>query len=164
MVRKAKNKELLKRLQKLQGIANKKSTQPIVIDLADWLECSDELDEKFVKYCDELTKNKACTVLIDTMILQTDMYLDLECICILSRGEIKEFANLAKSSEIEFLKKYISAFENLYVVKGSSKNVLIMQQSLLKQSSKFVQDFFEHYKILSVEELAKRYKDVSFLN
>ena len=157
------NKELYKRLEKLHGMINKKSSEAIVINLADWLEYSDDMDERFVDYCDEITKNKVGTVLIDTMILQTDMYLELDCICILSRGDIKAFVNLSKTSEIEFLKKYIDAFERLYVIKGNGKNVPIKQKKLIEQSSEFVKDFFEHYKILSIEELVERYKDPKFL-
>lgn len=164
MVKKLKNKELLKRLDKLQHMMNRKESEPVFVSLKEWLETTETETETFIEYCKKRMKSKThdIVVLIDDTILETDMYLDLDCILVLSKDEVSEFVNLTNSSE-EFMKKYIEAFENLYVVKGNGNRVPIMQESLLNNCNEFINDFYEQYKILSVEELVERYKDQSFL-
>lgn len=163
MVKKLKSKELLKRLDNLQHMMKHKDSESVYVSVEEWLETTETETETFIEYCKKRTKSKNhdTVVLIDDMILETDMYLDLDCILVLSKDEVSEFVKLTNSSE-EFMKKYIEAFEDLYVVKGNGDRVPIMQEAMLKNSSTFVKDFYEQYKVLSVEELVERYKDQRF--
>ena len=162
MVRRSKNKELLKRLDEIQSKMKRKSTETVLVSVEDWLETTGT--ETFVEYCEKQLefKSPGTTVIIDDFILQTDMYLDLKCIVVLSKDEVKKFIKLATSSEIDFMKNYIEAFEKLYVVRGDNRASKNSQESILKYSGSFVKDFYKHYKVLSIEQLVERYKDQSF--
>ena len=162
MVRKSKNKEFLKRLDKIQSEMKQKSSETVLVSVEDWLETTGT--ETFVEYCERQLefKSPGTTVIIDDFILQTDMYLDLKCIVVLSKAEVKKFIELATSSEIDFMKNYIEAFEKLYVVRGDNRFSKNSQESILKYSSSFVKDFYKQYKVLSIEQLVERYKDQSF--
>lgn len=164
IVRKVKNKELLKRLDKLHDMMKFKDSESVFVSIEKWIASDEDESENFIEYCERLTNYKTGTVLIDDLILQTDMYLDMNCVFAQSKKFVKELIELSTTSETEFLKKYILAFEDLYVVKGNGNRVPEMQEAILKNSSSFVNDFYEQYKILSVEELVERYKDQSFFN
>lgn len=160
MVRKSSNKEFLNRLTKLQDMLNKNSSFVVLVDIKNWLESDEE--ETFIEYCKRLTKNKSETVIVDDLILQTDMYLQLDCILVQNRAFVKDLIQLSSVSEVNFMKKYIDAFEDLYVVKGSGNRTPILQKAMLENASDFVKDFYEHYKILPIDELVERYKDQKF--
>lgn len=163
IVRNAKNKELLKRLDNLHHLMKHKDSESVFVSVEEWIETTGT--ETFIEYCEKRMKSKShdAVVLIDDMILETDMYLDLSCILVLSKDEVSEFIKLTNSPD-EFMKKYIDAFENLYVVKGNGNRVPEMQKSLLSNCNEFINDFYEQYKILSVEELVERYKDQRFFS
>lgn len=163
MVKKLKSKELLKRLDNLQHQMKRKDSESVFVSVEEWIETTGT--ETFIEYCEKRMKSKShdTVVLIDDLILQTDMYLDMNCILVLPKDEVSKFIKLTNSSE-EFMKKYIEAFEGLYVIKGNGNRVFEIQETILKNSSAFVKDFYEQYKILSVEELVERYKDKRFFS
>lgn len=162
MVKKLKSKELLKRLDNLQHMMKHKDFESVFVSIEEWIASDEDEDENFIEYCERLTNYKTKTILIDDLILQTNMYLDMNCVFAQSKKFVKELIELSITSETEFLKKYILAFEDLYVVKGNGNRVSIMQEAMLKNSGAFVKDFYEQYKVLSVEELVERYKDQRF--
>ena len=157
MVRKLKNKELLKRLDKLQDLMKYKVSEPVLVSIQEWLDSTGT--ESFIEYCEKQLHSKSPNsfLLIDDLILETGMYLNLECVMVLSKDEVSKFVELAASSEERFMEEYIEAFERMYVVPDEST-----QESILKKSGAFVNDFFEHYKALSTERLVERYKDQKF--
>ena len=157
MVRKLKNKELLKRLDKLQDMINNKASEPVLVNIQEWLDSTGT--ESFVEYCEKRLQHKSPNsfLLIDDLILETGMYLNLECVMVLSKDEVSKFVELAASSEERFMEEYIEAFERMYVVPDGST-----QESILKKSGAFINDFFEQHKILSTEQLVERYKDQKF--
>lgn len=163
MVKKLKSKELLKRLDNLQHMMKYKDSESVFVSVEEWIETTGT--ETFIEYCEKRMKSKThdTVILIDDMILESDMYLELDCILVLSKDEVSEFIKLTNSSE-EFMKKYIEAFEDLYVIKENGNRIPEMQETILKNSSAFVKDFYEQYKILSVEELVERYKDKRFFS
>lgn len=164
MVKKLKSKELLKRLDNLQHQMKRKDSESVFVSIEKWIASDEDESENFIEYCERLTNYKTGTVLIDDLILQTDMYLDMNCVFAQSKKFVKELIELSTTSETEFLKKYILAFEDLYVVKGNGNRVPEMQKSLLSNCNEFINDFYEQYKILSVEELVERYKDQRFFS
>lgn len=161
MVKKLKSKELLKRLDNLQHMMKRKDSESVFVSVEEWIETTGT--ETFIEYCEKRMKSKTydTVVLVDDMILESDMYLELDCILVLSKDEVSEFIKLTNSSE-EFMKKYIKAFERLYVVPAENKHSESRQKLILDNSSTFVKDFYEQYKVLSVEELVERYKNQRF--
>lgn len=161
MVKKLKSKELLKRLDNLHHMINRKDSESVFVSVQEWIETTGT--ETFIEYCEKRMKSKThdTVILIDDLILETDMYLSLDCILVLSKGDVSEFIKLTNSPE-EFMKKYIEAFEKLYVVPVEDKHSESRQKLILDNSSAFVKDFYEQYKVLSVEQLVERYKDQRF--
>ena len=159
MVRKLKNNELLKRLDKLQDLMKYKASEPVLVSIQEWLDSTGT--DSFIEYCEKQLHSKSPNsfLLIDDLILETGMYLNLECVMILSKDEVSKFVELAVSSEERFMEEYIEAFERMYVVPDKE---LSNQESILKKSGAFVNDFYEQYKVLSVEQLVERYKDQKF--
>ena len=146
----------------MQSKVNMKSSEPVLVDMEKWLESEHDDEETFIEYCERLTKNKTNNVIVNELILETDMYLQSDCIFAQSKDFIKQLVESASVSEAEFLKRYIVAFEDLYVVKGTGRKIDILQNSMLNNASDFVKDFYEHYKVLPIDELVERYKDQKF--
>lgn len=140
---------------------NRKDSESVFVSVQEWVETTET--ETFIEYCEKRMKSKThdTVILIDDLILETDMYLNLDCILVLSKDEVSEFIRLTNSPE-EFMKKYIEAFEKLYVVPAEYKHSESRQKLILDNSSAFVKDFYEQYKVLSVEQLVERYKDQRF--
>lgn len=167
MVKRTRNKELLKRLEALQVIANRKCSETVFIDLKEWVESSDS--GRFINYVCRFLKNKSkdVTLIIDDLILETSMYLDTSILYNENKESIKQFVNFASTKDdISFMKKYIEVFETVFMTDYSSYQDLQEKyddtKSKLIENNDFFQDFLEHFKMLSVEELVERYKDQRF--
>lgn len=115
MVKRATNKELLKRLDKLQSMVKVKSSESVLVVLEDWIES--KIDGTFSDYIESKLKGKAAdvTVIIDDMLLETDMYLPCELIFDSTKDVIKKFVKAAgESNEIQFMKMFIELFEEAF--------------------------------------------------
>ena len=73
MVKRTRNKELLKRLETLEVIANRKCSETVFVDLKEWIQSSDS--GRFINYVCRLLKNKSkdTTLIVDDLILETSM-------------------------------------------------------------------------------------------
>ena len=115
MIKRARNKELLKRLDKLQSIVITKTTEAVIIDLETWLKSKEK--GKFSDYIKRLLANKSddTTVIIDNMLLETSMYLPCELIYDSPKDVIKKFVKAAsESDDIQFMKMFIELFEEAF--------------------------------------------------
>lgn len=155
VVKKSSNKELLKRLTKLQSMVDKKSSEVILVDMEKWLKSDDK--GTFSGYIEKMLKNKPsdATLIIDDMSLQTDLYVPSHLIYYADKSIVKEFVKAAsETDEIQFMKLYIKLFEEFFND--------VCADVFLESKLAFYKDFLEHYKILSIEELITRYKDQKF--
>lgn len=155
MVKKSTNKELIKRLNKLQCMANRKSSEPVLVNIEKWLESNDE--GTFNDYIEKMLKNKSAnvTLIIDDMSLQTDLYIPSDLIYLADKSIVKEFVKAAnETDEMQFMKLYVKLFEDLF--DDTCTDVF------LESKLPFYKDFLQHYKVLSFEELIARYKTQKF--
>lgn len=159
MVKKTVNKELLKRLDRLQSIVNVKSFESIIIGLNDWIESNS--DGTFNDYIESKVKNKSqdVTLIIDDMLLSCDLYIPTDLIFDAEKQTVKEFVKAAtESNEIRFMELYISLIEEYF-------DLDVLETDIFSNSKmQFYKDFLEHYKILSIDELVERYKDQKFFH
>lgn len=167
MVKRTRNKELLKRLETLEVIANRKCSETVFVDLKEWIQSSDS--GRFINYVCRLLKNKSkdTTLIVDDLILETSMYLDTSILYNEDKESIKQFVNFAiAKDDISFMKKYIEVFETVFMADYSSYQDLQEKyddtKSKLIKTNDFFQDFMEHFKLLSVEDLVERYKNQRF--
>ena len=94
-----------------------------------WLESSKK--ESFMEYCERIVKNDVSVVIVDDMVLQTEMYLQFDCIYVQTKEFVKELIQLLSISETEFLKKYMAAFEDFYSVEGT----MVVEDDFVKFSN-----------------------------
>ncbi len=132
MVKMTRNKELLKRLEALQVIANRKcSSEVIYIDLEEFLASKFSDFETFFK---EKTKKSSddTVVIVDDMPLQVNIYLDTDLILSSPKDVILKFFKAAeKNDEIEYMKLYIQLFEEAFDLKDiPSKEYFMTDPSL----------------------------------
>lgn len=115
MVKRTRNKELLKRLDKLQSMVITKATEVVIIDFETWFKSKEK--GKFSDYIRRTLANKPddITVIIDDMLLETSMYLPCELIYDSPKDVIKKFVKAAsESDEIQFMKMFIELFEEAF--------------------------------------------------
>lgn len=115
MVKRAVNKDLLKRLDRLQSMVKMKSSESVIIVLEDWIKSKET--GKFSDYIKKSLLNKSddTTVIIDDMLLETDMYLPCELIFDSTKDVIKKFVKAAgESDEVQFMKLFIELFEEAF--------------------------------------------------
>lgn len=156
MPKKVINKELLKRLDRLQSMVHIKSSEAVIVALKDWFESDD--DGRFNDYIESKMRNKSqdVTLIIDDMLLSCDLYIPSELIFSAEKQVVKAFVKaVTESDEVRFMELYISLFEEYLAVDAD-----VFSES----GREFYKDFLEHYKILSIEELVERYKDKKFFH
>ena len=118
MIKKTRTKELLKRLEALQTVANKKNASVVLIDLEEYMSSSFNNFEDFIKDKTKKTSDDA-VVIIDDMVLQVDVYLDMDLILSSSKDVIAEFIQASEhNDEIEYMKLYIQLFEESFDLKN----------------------------------------------
>lgn len=152
MVKKAKTKELLKRLDNLQAMMNRKSDAVVVATLDDWLESDEE--GTFNDYINRKTsKMSNATILIDDMIIAIDIYLPTEFLYdIDDKTVMQKFVDATSNEDKkEYMKLYIQVFDEMF----SDAEISCSEKS-------FYHDFIEHYKTMSIEKLVERYEDQRF--
>lgn len=115
MIKKAKTKELLKRLDSLQAIANKKSASPVLVSLEEWMKSKEQ--GTFCDYINKKLQNKSpdSTVIIDDMILSIDIYLPTQLLFDADKDTVKKFVQAASErDENLFMELYIQVFEEMF--------------------------------------------------
>lgn len=150
MIKKSR-KELMKRLNDLQGMMNKKTDVVICVSLEDWIE--GDFHGTFNDYINMKVKGLAdATVLVDDMLLDTPLYVPVEFLFDSEKDIMKALVKAASDSdEKEFMKLYLQVFDEMFADK-----------EVKAKNDSFYQDFMEHYKTLSIEELVERYEDRRF--
>lgn len=150
MIKKSR-KELLKRLNDLQDIMKKKTDLVLCLSLEDWMKSDDQ--GTFYEYIHRKVKGYAeATVIVDDMLLDTPLYIPVEFLFDTDKDTMKPFVKAAlDSDEKQFMELYIKVFDEMF----SDKDVKANEGS-------FYQDFMEHYKSVSIEELVERYEDRRF--
>lgn len=192
MIKKVRTKELLKRLEALKTVADRKNPGVILIDLEEFMSSNFNDYEEFIKDKTRKSADNAVAI-VDDMALQVDIYLDTDLILSSSKDVILKFIKAAeKNDEIEYMILYIQLFEESFELKDiPSKEYFMTDPSfnfmdeehrkkhwerivrhnaaefdvyaqVFADMSPFYKDFLEHYRILSVEELVERYKDQRF--
>lgn len=113
MIKKINKIQMIKRLEHLHSKVESKTSIPMIIDLEKWLN-SDDKSSSFDEYVLEIQKkNPNTTIIIDDMILQTNMYIDIGLILNSDRQTLKLFVSLAKQEdEIQYMKSYTELFHS----------------------------------------------------
>ncbi len=150
MIKKSR-KELLKRLNDLQDMMNRKNDTVIYASLEDWMDSDDQ--GTFNDYINKQVKGLAdATVLVDDMLLDTPLYVPVTFLFDTDKDTMKTLVKAAsESDEKEFMKIYIQVFDEMFA-----------DNEIHAKEGSFYQDFMEHYKSLSIEELVERYEDRRF--
>ena len=155
MVKRTRNKDLLKRLDKLQSMVITKTGDAVIIDFETWFKSKEK--GKFSDYIRRTLANKPddITVIIDDMLLETSMYLPCELIYDSPKDVIKKFVKAAsESDEIQFMKMFIELFEeafDLHDVPDREYFMTTPELNCLHQSH------FENGRWLTDEEVRQRY-------
>lgn len=166
MIKKATTKELLKKLNNLQVMVNKRTDQPILISLKEWMESS--YSGTFGSYINIKLKNieSDVTLIIDDMLLETNMYLDTTILFYENKESFKKLLEYASNgNDIAFMEKYIEVFQGFFEQDMGYDDLCKKADSCrinLINKNPFLKDFFNHYRVLSIEELVERYKDQRF--
>lgn len=152
MVRKSTTKELLKRLDNLQAMINRKSDAVVCVDMKDWLESSEE--GSFNDYINRKTsKMSDGVVLIDDFIIAIEIYLPTVFLYdIDDKTVIQKFVDATfNEDKKEYMKLYIQVFDEIF----ADAEISCSEKS-------FYHDFIEHYRTMSIDELVERYEDEMF--
>ena len=148
---------MMQRLELLQAMADKESSEPVVVGVESWLESKDK--GTFADYIEKQLKNKSSdvTLIIDDLILETGMYIPTDILFDAEKAVVKEFVKAAsESDEIKFIKLYTELFEELFELGDIPDRNYYMTTPKLSCSH---ESQFEGGKWLTDEELRqKRYE------
>ncbi|MNW61327.1 hypothetical protein D3C74_393770 [compost metagenome] len=129
---------------------------PIIIDLDDWLK-SDDASESFADYVSMIAdKPNVTTLIINSLILEVEMYLPTDIIYTQTKECIQAFADIAMSgNEIEFMRMYLDLCIYHFNLNDKESKTYI-------DSNLTLSDIRDNYNVLSIQELVERYKDKKF--
>lgn len=115
MIKKMSKAKMIQRLENLQSKMQYKTSIPIVLDLEKWINSNNQ-SSSFGKYVLNIEKkNPNAVIIIDDMLLETDMYLPTEIILSEGKETIKRFIDLALNhSEVDYMKAYIELFNEQF--------------------------------------------------
>ena len=152
MVRKSTTRELLKRLDNLQALMQRKSAGVLVISIEEYL-ASDE-SGTFSEYITEKTAGMSddTKLLIDDMSIAIDLYIPSYPLFETDKNTMQELVRATGSQDKRrYMEIFVQVFESLF--EGNTEPV---------KDGTFCKDFMEHYKTMSADELVERYENQKF--
>lgn len=109
---KSKKAYISKILNRLQTHFDTKDSYPVIISLDEWLN-SDDQSLSFADYVKRVNnKHPNATILVDYMILETNLNVDDDIILTASKETIQMFVDIAKQNdELKYMQEYIKLFD-----------------------------------------------------
>lgn len=153
MIKKSR-KELLKRLDDLQDMMSKKSDAVICASLEDWMNSDDQ--GTFNDYINKKVKgHEDATVLVDDMLLSSDIYLPTQLLFDANKETVKKFVQaVQENDEIRQMEMFIHIFEELFELEEVHDKEFYMTTPTLNYLH---HSTFENGRWLSDEEVREKY-------
>lgn len=152
MVRKSTTRELLKRLDNLQAMMQRKSAGVLVISIEEYLASNES--GTFSEYITEKTAGMSddTKLLIDDMSIAIDLYIPSYPLFETDKNTMQKLVRATGSQDKRrYMEIFVQVFESLF--EGNTEPV---------KDGTFCKDFMEHYKTMSADELVERYENQKF--
>lgn len=152
MVRKSATRELLKRLDNIQALMQRKSTGVLLVSIKEYL--ASDASGTFSEYITEKTAGMSddTRLLIDDMSIGIDIYIPSYPLFEVDKNTMQE---LVRATESQDKRRYMEIFKQTFesLFKGITEPA---------KDGSFFKDFMEHYKTMSVDDLVERYENQRF--
>lgn len=152
MVKRTATRELLKRLDNIQTLMQRKSAGILVVSIEEYL--ASDASGTFSEYITEKTAGMSddTRLLIDDMSVAIDIYLPSYPLFEADKNTMQKLVRATGSQDKRrYMEIFVQVFESLF--EGNTEPV---------RDGTFCKDFMEHYKTMSADELVERYENQKF--
>lgn len=152
MVKRTATRELLKRLDNIQTLMQRKSVGVLMVSIEEYL--TSDGSGTFSEYITEKTAGMSddTKLLIDDMSIAIDLYIPSYPLFEADKNTMQELVRATESQDkSRYMEIFIQVFESLF--EGITEPV---------RGGTFCKDFMEHYKTMSVDDLVERYENQKF--